>query len=166
MSDSPRKRASTPTRRAIPECARPLPWLQEHLADIVRVGQTFPCRPGGFGSGVDPSRCSGVGSDVAAKPDIVKALFGSWRASPLSLGDSERQLLVLKGLSLHGTEADVMRLIGEHPEVPFELPSSFGLAGASSSSFAPRTAIGRAARGKTGGRCRWVARRGPSSSHP
>ena len=100
----------------------PFAWLAEHLADIVRVGQTFPSRQGGFGSGVDPSRCSGVGTDVAGKPDIVKALFGVWRAPPLSLSDSERQLLALKGHSLHGTSADVMRLIGEHPEVPFELP--------------------------------------------
>ena len=99
----------------------PFEWLEEHLADIARLGQSFPRWEGGYGSVGDPLRADKLLPEAAERSEIAAALAALWRVPPLSLSKADIKRLALKGHCLHARDSDLMRAIGEHPIVPYPL---------------------------------------------
>ena len=100
----------------------PFVWIEEHLADIARLGQTFPRWSGPHGSASDISLAAAFLPETADKGEIRKAVFAVWRAPPLQMSEEERKALNQQGHSIHGALADIARMVSEFPQLPFALP--------------------------------------------
>jgi hypothetical protein len=98
-----------------------LGWLREHVADATRLGQTFPDWTGPYGCRKHMDKATELLSTVATEAHVRGAFAFVMGMQPLGWSAGRLALLGVRGHSIHLMLADISRLVGRNPTVPFAL---------------------------------------------